>query len=132
MLADYAKRLTLYEHYLVCLRGSQPIGVIPRLPEDYIYGEKLNMYPRLLRKPLKNHERRLLKIVSDQNILYKLTPELSIKNGWLIVARRLARSRVRHYYRCYNALGGFSRKDGAPHLFDSHPSKLIFQAFLAV
>ncbi|RLI01055.1 radical SAM protein [Candidatus Bathyarchaeota archaeon] len=78
---DYAKRPTLYEYYLASLKTSIPVNSLPPLSENYIYGEKLNSYPRILRKPLKNHEKRLIKVASELNILSKLTPELTIKNG---------------------------------------------------
>jgi len=39
--------------------------------EKYIYGEMLNEYPRTIRKGLKTHEKILLEILSESEILAK-------------------------------------------------------------
>jgi len=83
MLKEYAKRPTLYEFYLMALK--QPLSLkealekLHCLPSNYIFNEKLKTYPRILRKPLKSREKRLIRALSNPQILQKLTPELVVE-----------------------------------------------------
>jgi len=72
-----------YEFYLMALK--QPLSLkealekLHCLPSNYIFNEKLKTYPRILRKPLKSREKRLIRALSNPQILQKLTPELVVE-----------------------------------------------------
>ena len=89
MFGRYVKRITLYELFKEALREPIPLDEIDRKyteicrAEEYICFEKLTGYPKRIRKPLKAHERKLLKIVKNREMLSHVTPELVIEDNYL-------------------------------------------------
>ena len=91
MLEGYAIRPTLYDLYLKARRQhlsvKQIMEVFSNLPQKYVFGERLKAYPRILRKPLKSHEKKLIKILASPEILQRLTPELSVEENGRLKAK---------------------------------------------
>ena len=89
MFKDYAKRITLYEFFKGLLEKPLPLDKVDEkfkeiCREDrYICSEKMEEYPKRIRKPLKAHERKLLKIIRDREKLRHITPEITIEEGYL-------------------------------------------------
>ncbi len=70
-LEDYRLRPTLYEFWKYGgLNSGKGLNFLEN--EKYIYGEMLNKYPRKIRKGLKTHEKILLEILSEPEILTKI------------------------------------------------------------
>ncbi|RLE73201.1 MAG: radical SAM protein [Thermoprotei archaeon] len=70
-LEDYRLRPTLYEFWKYGkLYSGEGLNFLEN--EKYLYGEKLNEYPRIVRKGLKIHEKILLEILSEPEILAKI------------------------------------------------------------
>ncbi len=89
MFKDYVKRITLYEFFKSLLEKSLHLDEVDEkfkeiCREDrYICSEKMEEYPKRIRKPLKAHERKLLKIIRDREKLRHITPEITIEEGYL-------------------------------------------------
>lgn len=91
MLKGCAMRPTLYELYLKAGRQHpsirQIMEVFSSLPQRYVFGERLKAYPRILRKPLKSHEKKLIRILASPEILQRLTPELLVEGDGRLKAK---------------------------------------------
>ncbi|RLE64058.1 MAG: hypothetical protein DRJ38_06170 [Thermoprotei archaeon] len=75
-LENYKLRPTLYEFWKY---GKLNFREVLNFLEDekYIYGEKLDKYPRSIRKGLKVHEKILLEVLLESKILSKIAPVFS-------------------------------------------------------
>jgi len=80
LLREYAKRLTLYEFYKEALKSPLRLNASLDFSESYLYGERLTPYPGVVRRTLRRHERRLLRILSTPELLHRLAPEMKIEN----------------------------------------------------
>ncbi len=89
---DVALRPTLYEvfRYLVthgpidlCSIEEVLYGRICR-QGSYICGDDLREYPRELYKYLRNHEKRLIKVLKDADVLPRVAPNIAIEDGKLV------------------------------------------------
>ena len=85
LLRDYVKRLTLYEFYREALKRPLRLDAPLKLSGEYIYGERLTSYPGVVRRALRRHERRLLRILSTPELLHRLAPEMRVEDGTLKV-----------------------------------------------
>lgn len=85
LLGDYAKRLTLYEFYRETLKRPLRLNAPLKLSGEYLYGERLASYPGVVRRALRRHERRLLRILSTPELLHRLAPEMRVENETLRV-----------------------------------------------
>ncbi len=89
MFSKYAKRITLYELFLEAMKQPIPLEEIKEKyteicsREEYVCNNKMNDYPKRIRKPFKAHERKLLRIIEDKEKLSHITPELVVENGYL-------------------------------------------------
>jgi len=63
--------------------------------EDLVVAEEVKRYPNPLRKRLRAHERRMLRVVGNGEVLSRISPELVVDEG-LIKARPI-RARVRSW-----------------------------------
>jgi len=81
----YVLRPTLYEAWIIYRKtGKLPYydEIISKYEgEKYIYGEKLKAYPRALRRGLKAHEKKLIKILIDEKTAKHIAPSLSLRGG---------------------------------------------------
>ena len=89
---DIALRPTLYEvfRYLVTC-GPLDLSSIEEVfygricrQGSYICGDDLTEYPRELYKYLRNHEKRLIKVLKDAGVLPKVAPNIAIEDGKLV------------------------------------------------
>ncbi len=89
MFSRYVKRITLYELFWEALRKPIPLDEVGKKymeickAKEYICIEKMTEYPKRIRKPLKAHERKLLKIVKNREKLTHITPELVVEDKYL-------------------------------------------------
>ncbi len=89
MFGKYVKRITLYELFKEALKKPVSLDEIDRKymeickVKEYICSEKMAEYPKRIRKPLKAHERKLLKIAKNREKLAHITPELVIEDKYL-------------------------------------------------
>ncbi|RLF21739.1 MAG: radical SAM protein [Thermoprotei archaeon] len=86
MMRNIMLRPTLREVWRVVMkRGRMSISeVVKELGGDYMFGEKLSPLPRIIRKPMRNHEKRLIKCISDGARLRRITPLLKVDKGYLM------------------------------------------------
>lgn len=89
---DVAKRITLYEYYLEALSKPIALDKIEEIHEDicrrgYICSNNMNDYPRRIKKPFRNHEAKLLKILRSRQHLRHVAPELDIVEDKIVVRR---------------------------------------------
>jgi len=81
----YVLRPTLYEAWII----YRKTGKIPYYDEiirefggdKYIYGEKLRIYPKVLRDGLKAHEKRFMKILINEEITKRIASSLSTRGS---------------------------------------------------
>lgn len=89
---SYARRPTLWDVYRFVLEygALEPERIIHSICKEgrFICSSNLDGYPKEISKPLKYHERRLLKVLYNKDILEHLTPVLSIENGKVLVKIR--------------------------------------------
>ena len=85
LLREYVKRPTLFEFYIYAKsKGSFSLDSVDDVyseicdSENIVCSKDLEAYPRVLRKPLKYHEKRLIGILKDKNALNKLGTDLKI------------------------------------------------------
>ncbi len=86
-------RPTLYEIYrYVSERGALKLDEVPKLFEslgdEYLWGSKLRSYPRRVSKPLRGHEKRLLRVLKNRELLSFVSPCLGLEDS-IIVLRML-------------------------------------------
>jgi len=77
------KRVTLYEFYLKARQGPITLDKLDKTYEElcgqgYLCSINMEGYPRRIKKPFKNHERKLLRILYSREHLTHITPELDI------------------------------------------------------
>jgi len=81
LLKDYAIRPTLYDIYKhITEKGpTQPEDILKGLESNptRVCGEKLKQYPRQVSKPLKYHEKRILKTIQNKDLLNHIAPHLA-------------------------------------------------------
>ncbi|MCD6409725.1 MAG: radical SAM protein [Candidatus Verstraetearchaeota archaeon] len=98
LLSHSGKRATLYEVYLEALKRLLPVEeVLPILKRrgDLVVAEEVERYPNPLRKRLRAHERRMLRVVGNGEVLSRISPELVVDEG--LVKARPIRARVRSW-----------------------------------
>ena len=91
LLSQSGRRATLYEVYLEALKRPLPVEeVLPVLKRrgDVVVAEEVERYPNPLRKRLRAHERRMLKVVENDEILSRVSPELVVDRGSIKVKVR--------------------------------------------
>ncbi|ADM27461.1 Radical SAM domain protein [Ignisphaera aggregans DSM 17230] len=54
------------------------------LKQGYLVGEKLRLYPKRVSKPLKNHEKKLLRVLKSRDMVIHIAPSLDIVDGRII------------------------------------------------
>lgn len=84
------KRITLYEFYLKAKQKPIPLSKLSEVYEElckqgYLCSTNMEEYPRKIRKPFKNHEKKLLKILHSKEHLTHATSELDIANNKIIL-----------------------------------------------
>ncbi len=57
--------------------------------QGYLVGEKLRLYPKRVSKPLKNHEKKLLRVLKNRDMIIHIAPSLDIVDG-KIIAKELS------------------------------------------
>jgi len=83
---DVKIRPTIRELYRELLnKGRIRLDDIDRVFERYLFGEKLEDLPRVIRKALKFHEKVLLKSIRDNNVLTHLTPLMKIEDSHIVL-----------------------------------------------
>ncbi len=87
---DVELRPTLRELYRELIElGSIKIDDVGKIFGKFLFGEKLQSLPRPIRKALKYHEKVLLKVLRDENVLEHLTPLLKIENSNIVLSKSL-------------------------------------------
>jgi len=94
---NVALRPTLYEIYNY-IKTYGPID-LNKLDEIFykvicvnrLCDDTLTQYPRVVSKTLRNHERRLIKVLKDSTLLHKICPVLKLRDN-LIIVNDLTRS----------------------------------------
>ncbi len=86
-----ALRITLFEIYRYILeRGPIDVddihGVVKNLSLDkvYITSQNIDLYPSAIKKPIKYHERKLLKVLRSKQLLEHVAPTLVINDNVLL------------------------------------------------
>ncbi len=85
-----AYRPTLAEFYNIAReRGGIPLDRLGHIIEElekhgYLCGSRLSLYPKRIAKPLKYHEKKLLRIAQKRELVMHVTPLLDIVEGKLI------------------------------------------------
>jgi len=82
--APIATRPTLYEVFkYVSSRGQASVDeVVQHLSElDALFGRALDDYPRVVRKPLRAHEKRLLRVLRRPELLHHVSPCLKLEDS---------------------------------------------------
>ncbi len=91
LLKNYVRRPTLWDVYrfTVSHAALEPQTILSHICKEnkIICSNTLDEYPRELSKPLKYHEKKLQKILSNRNLLEHLTPTLTISNGKIYAKR---------------------------------------------
>ncbi|MCX8205335.1 MAG: radical SAM protein [Candidatus Nezhaarchaeota archaeon] len=91
LLENYARRLTLWDVYRhVASRGPVRVEEVPSgvsIGEEVLCGEGLKEYPRRLSKPLRHHEKRLLKVLSSEEVLRRVSPALVVRDRVISLGR---------------------------------------------
>ena len=88
---NVALRPTLYEIYNY-VKTYGPID-LNKLDEifykvicvNYLCGDTLTQYPRMVSKILRNHERKLIKVLKDSALLHRICPVLKLRDNLIIV-----------------------------------------------
>ena len=89
-MIDVELRPTLRELYAeLRRRGAIGLDEVPEIFSKYLFGEKLSDLPRQVRKPLKYHERVLMKVLRDPKALAHLTPLIRLEDGELVLSKAL-------------------------------------------
>ena len=83
------KRITLYEFYLKTRQGPILLDKLDEVYEElceqgYLCSNNMEEYPRRIKKPFKNHERKLLRVLRSKEHLVHVTPELDIVDKKII------------------------------------------------
>jgi len=98
LLSQSVRRATLYEVYLEASKKPLPVEeVLPVLKRrgDVVVAEEVERYPNPLKKRLRAHERRMLKVVENDEVLSRVSPELVVDGGSIKVkVRRSGKSKT--------------------------------------
>jgi len=81
-------RPTLNEVYVLVKKyGTLTLDeVISRLKDlDVLFDEKLKPYPKRLKKPLRNHEKKFIRVLRNSKILHHITPSLTYHDGKVVL-----------------------------------------------
>ncbi len=85
---DVELRPTLREIYRELIEvGKIRIDEIGKIFERYLSGRKLENLPGPIRKALKYHEKVLLKVLRDQNVLSHLTPLMKLEDSFITLIK---------------------------------------------
>ncbi len=85
---DVELRPTLREIYRELVEvGKIKLDEIGRIFGKYLSGKKLEDLPGPIRKALKYHEKVLLKVLRDQNVLTRLTPLLKLEDSFITLIK---------------------------------------------
>lgn len=91
-LKDCVRRPTLWDVYTYVVQhgAAEPHVVISHICREsgILCSDGLDGYPRELLRPLKRHERRLVRVLSNGNAMERLVPLLTISNGKILVKFR--------------------------------------------
>ena len=88
---NVASRPTLYEIYnYIKTYGSIDLNKLDEIFYKVICvnrlcGDTLTQYPRVISKILRNHERRLIKVLKDSTLLHRICPVLKLRDNLIIV-----------------------------------------------
>ncbi|MCS7111563.1 MAG: hypothetical protein N3D82_01730 [Ignisphaera sp.] len=86
---NYVRRPTLWDVYVYVVKhgAAEPQTIISHIcrKNSIVCDSDLDDYPRELSKPLKQHERKLIKTVSDRNLIEYLVPVLTVSDGKICV-----------------------------------------------
>ncbi len=94
MLRKGVWRATLWEFYqvLTCLGKGMAIDeLVEKTREEFsrrLWSEELDLYPRFVAKPLRYHERRLLRVLRRGDLLKHVCPDLELRNGTVFALRK--------------------------------------------
>ncbi len=86
LLRDAAIRLTLYDVYRHVVESgtkstsfSQEIDLLRDVSKRYsrLFGDDVSVYPREVSKPLKNHEKKLVRVLRNRELLSHVAPHLA-------------------------------------------------------
>lgn len=93
LLRGAARRMTLWDVYRrVASRGPvRAEEALGAAAEGVVRGEGLRPYPRGLSKPLRYHERRMLKVLSDGGVLSRVAPALALEGGLVVLREGAAK-----------------------------------------
>ncbi len=91
MLRDATWRPTLFEVYRVVskygeLEVSEAVDRARKEFSDRLWSDALDSYPRIVSKPLKYHEKKMLKVLRNSALLQRVCPSLRIEGGKLVLA----------------------------------------------
>jgi hypothetical protein len=81
LLRSYALRATLWDLYRTGVDSTEH-GLDPSAYLDAcrrfsrVCGEELRLYPRAISKPMRYHEKRLLRCLEDRKLLERIAPDL--------------------------------------------------------
>ncbi len=90
LFKNYALRITLYEFYRETLKDPIEINRINEVMDKlcgngYLCSNNMDEYPKRIRKPFKNHEKKLLRILKSREHLIHVTPEMDLVDNKLVV-----------------------------------------------
>lgn len=90
LLKNYALRITLYEFYKEALKNPIDVDKIGEVMDKlcssgYLCSNNMDEYPKRIRKPFRNHEKKLLRILRSREHLTHVTPEMDIVDNKIVV-----------------------------------------------